>query len=113
MPRPLSQRLLVRGARRVPGVKRIPMLKLLAITDIALLARDHLVRLTPAERRRAYQLVRKGRGRTTTLTVVERAELARLVAKADPRLFAGLAADRLSPVPLPRRLIRGPRGRRR
>ena len=32
----------------------------------------------PAERRRAFELVRKGRGRMTTLTLAERAELARL-----------------------------------
>jgi hypothetical protein len=34
------------------------------------------------------------------------------VAKAEPRLFAGQVADKLSPVPLPRRLVRGPRSKR-
>jgi hypothetical protein len=36
--------------------------------------------------------------------VPERRELRELVAKLDPRAFAGGAADRLSPVPLPKRL---------
>jgi hypothetical protein len=29
------------------------------------------------------------------------------VAKAEPRLFAGLVADKLSPVKLPKRVVRG------
>jgi hypothetical protein len=31
------------------------------------------------------------------------------VAKAEPRLFVGSVADKLSPVPLPRRLVQGPK----
>jgi hypothetical protein len=107
MPRSLSTRLLVRGASRVPGLKRLPMFKILAIGEIALLAREHVSRLEPAERRRLVELVRKGRGRSTNLQPAEREELTALVAKAEPRRFAGLAADKLSPVPLPRRLING------
>src|SRR4051812_31391777 len=98
MPRPISHRLLVRGASRVPGLKRLPMLKLLAVGEIALLARDHMSLLEVHERRRLLELVRKGRGRTRNLTDAERGELTRLVAKAEPRRFAGLAADKLSPV---------------
>jgi hypothetical protein len=107
MPRPLSHRLLARGASRVPGLRRLPLLKLLAIGEIALLARDHMSLLEPAERRRLLELVRKGRGRTRNLTAEERDELSRLVAKAEPRRFAGMAVDRLSPVPLPRRITHG------
>jgi hypothetical protein len=76
------------------------VLKLLAIGEIALLARDHMVRLEPAERRRLMVLIGRGRGRASNLTRRERAELARLIAKAEPKLFARMAADRLSPVPL-------------
>jgi hypothetical protein len=94
---------------RVPGVRRLPVFKLLAAAEIAILARAHANRLEPAERRRVLELVRKGRGRTSRLSETERDDLQRLVRKMEPRLFAGLAADRLSPVPLPRRLVQGKR----
>jgi hypothetical protein len=97
------------GVRRVPGLKRLPVLKLLAIGEIALLAREHASKLSAAERRRLLTLIREGRGRSSRLAASEREELQRLVAKAEPRMFAGEAADRLSPVPLPRRLKHGPR----
>jgi hypothetical protein len=93
---------------KVPGLRRVPAVKLIALGEIALLARSHVVKLEPAERRRLLELVRKGRGRPRNLTEREREELARLVAKAEPRHFAGLAADKLSPVPLPRRFKQGP-----
>jgi hypothetical protein len=99
------------GVKRVPGLKRLPVLKLLAIGEIALLARMHATKLTPAERRRLFELVRKGRGRPSRLSDDERDELQLLVAKAEPRIFAGEVADKLSPVPLPRRLKHGPRKR--
>lgn len=104
-------RLLARGIGRIPGLKRIPVFKLLALGEIALLARDHVNRLDPDERRRVIELVRLGRGRSGNLTAKEREELGALVAKAEPRLFAGLAADRLSPVPLPKRFTHGRRDR--
>ena len=94
----------------VPGLKRLPVLKLLAIAEIALLARDHVSKLDAEERRRMLLLVRKGKGRTArNLSEQEREELAGLVAKAEPRRFAGLVADKLSPVPLPRRVVHGAR----
>src|SRR3954447_11321526 len=95
--RGLIHRGIAGGATRVPGLRRLPMLKLLAIGEIALLARAHIRRLERAERRRLVELLRKGRGRTSGLAPDERDELQRLIAKAEPRLFAGLAADRLSP----------------
>jgi hypothetical protein len=93
----------------VPGLRRVPLMKLLAAAELVLLARDHLMRLTPAERRRLVTLVRAGRGRRRNLSAYERAELASLIAKVEPRLLAGAAAERLSPFPLPRRLLFGPR----
>jgi hypothetical protein len=99
----------VRIVSRAPGLKRLPVFKLLAVAEIALLARDHVSRLDADERRRLLSLVRKAKGRTRrNLDDAEREELAQLVAKAEPRLFAGLVADKLSPVPLPRRLTHGP-----
>jgi hypothetical protein len=96
---------------RIPGLKRLPILKLLAVAELALLVRDHLSLLTPHERRKLAGLVRKGRGRRRNLSEEEREDLARLVAKAEPRRFAGLVADKLSPVPLPKRLVNGSRRR--
>jgi hypothetical protein len=95
------------GVKRIPGLKRLPVLKLLAIGEIALLARTHVTKLAPAERRRLITLVKKGRGRPSKLNAAERDELERLVAKVEPRIFAGEVADKLSPVPLPRRLKHG------
>lgn len=103
-----TAKVLGRGLTRIPGLKRLPVMKLLALGEIALLAQRHLSLLAPDERRRLVALVRKGRGRTKALTPEEREELTRLVAKAEPRRFAGLTADALSPVPLPKRLVHGP-----
>jgi len=97
---------------RIPGLKRLPVLKLLAICEIALLARTHISRLEPDERRRLIDLLRKGRGRPKNLSGPDREELGQLLSKTEPRLFAGLVADKLSPVPLPRRVTHGPRRRR-
>jgi hypothetical protein len=83
--------------------------KLLAAAEVLLLARQHALRLEPEERRRLVELVRIGRGRRRNLTLEQREELAELVEKAAPREFLGEAASRLSPVPLPKRLIRGRR----
>jgi hypothetical protein len=89
--------------------KAVPLARLLAAAQVLMLARSHWQRLAPHERRRLLSLVRRGRGVGRGLSVAERAELARLIAKADPRLFAGLVAQRFSPVPLPRRVVRGKR----
>jgi len=78
------------------------VVKLLAIAELAGVARQHLQHLTPAERRRLGQLARRGHH----LSARERRELRKLVDKLDPRAFAGSAAERISPVPLPRRLTR-------
>ena len=109
MLRGAATRAVAHGAGRIPGLKRLPVLKLLAVGEIALLARTHLAKLTPDERRRFVTLLREGRGRPSHLSHAERDELAALVQKAEPRLFAGLVADKLSPVPLPRRITHGPR----
>jgi hypothetical protein len=102
-----ATRAIAHGASRIPGLRRLPILKVLAIGEIALLARSHLQKLEPDERRRLVELLRAGRGRPSRLSAAERDKLTRLVAKAEPRLFAGSVADKLSPVPLPRRAVRG------
>lgn len=93
---------LPRAIRRVPGLRHLPVVRLLAVGELALVARRHLQHLDAAERRRLAELVRRGRG----LTVPEREELRGLVGKLDARAFAGSAAQRLSPLPLPKRLTK-------
>ena len=85
------------------------MARLLAAAQVVMLARRHWHRLEPHERRRVITLVRVAGGRRGRLTPAERLELVRLIAKADPKLFAGLVAQKLSPVPFPKRMVRGKR----
>ncbi len=87
------------------------MVRLLSIAEVGLIARDHVLRLTPDERRLLLRLIRVARGRPSHLSRRERYELARLVAKLEPRLLAAEAVERLSPIPIPRRLILGRRKR--
>ena len=68
--------------------KAIPLAKLLAAAQVVMMAYRHWHRLEPDERRRLIALVRAGHGRPGNLTQRDRDELARLVAKADPRGFA-------------------------
>ena len=82
------------------------MAKLLTAARLVMIARRHWLRLDPHERRRMLTLVRVATGRRGGLTPAERFELARLIAKADPKLFAGLVVQMLSPVPLPKRMAR-------
>src|SRR6478735_5856606 len=89
-------------ARGVKVIRRLPILRLIAIAKLALVAKRHLDHLTPAERRRLAKLVR----RPHNLTSKEQKDLRRLVGKLDLRAFAGSTADRFSPLPLPRRLTK-------
>jgi hypothetical protein len=98
--RALLSRGLPHAVARVPGLKRLPVLKLVAVAELALVARKHIQHLDATERGRLAELVRHARG----MSPAEREELRGLVAKLDARAFAGSAAERLSPVPLPKRL---------
>ncbi len=93
------------AAKRVPGLRRIPVLRLLVIGEVALLAHNHIMRLTPRERRRLVLLLRDARGRPANLSSYERAELETLIEKVEPKLFAAGAAQKLSPLPLPMGLL--------
>lgn len=100
-----------KATEKVPGLRKVPVVMLLSAAEVAMLARDHLTqRLTPAERRELVHLVYVGRGRRARLTEAERSDLERLVAKLEPRRMLGDAAGRLSPVPIPKRLLYGRRG---
>ena len=59
---------LARPCRRTrSGPPARPGAQALSIAEVAMLAREHLARLTPAERRRLVELVRTGRGRPSHL----------------------------------------------
>jgi hypothetical protein len=76
-------------------IRKIPAARLIVLAELLLLAREHVAKLEPQERRRILELVRRGRGRTRNLTERDRRELARLIEKAEPRLFVGNAIERL------------------
>jgi ABC-type thiamine transport system ATPase subunit len=88
------------------AARAVPLARLVVAAKVVLLARQHWHRLEPAERRRLITLVRQAHGRRRNLRVQERDEMAQLIAKADPRLFATLVAQRFSPVPVPTWLVR-------
>jgi hypothetical protein len=74
------------------SIRHLPFFKIMAIAQLALLARRHLGSLTPFERRRLAELARHPR----TLTPDERQELKQLAWKLEPRAFATSAARELS-----------------
>jgi hypothetical protein len=74
------------------------------------MARGHFAKLNGAQRRRLVALARQTRGRPSSLGEAERQELSLLLATLEPRLLIGSAVKRLSPVPMPKRLLYGPRG---
>jgi len=91
-----------RPAAMMRRLRRIPFFRVLAIAEVLVLARRHFQRLDGDDRRRLAELARRGRH----LTPAERDELRALVAKFEPRAFAFAAADKFSPVRLPRRFRR-------
>ncbi len=80
-------------------LKKMPLFRLIAIGETALLARRHLRRLDAEDRHRLLELVRKGR----RMSAGQRDELRAILAKLGPREFAYATADAFSPVKLPRR----------
>jgi hypothetical protein len=104
------------AARRVPGLRRVPVVALISAGEVALIARDHVRQLTPEQRHRLVELVRRGRGRRGRLSAREQEELSDLLERLEARQLLGEAIRRVSPVPLPRRIVEGPdwaaRGRR-
>ena len=89
-------------ASPVSTLRHFPIARLLAVAEMALLVRQHVLRLEADERRRLIQLVRRGRGRPKNLSDRERRELAELVQKMEPRQFVSTATRRLTGVSLPR-----------
>lgn len=76
-------------------LRRMPFFRLLAIAQLALLARRRLMGLDPAERRRLRELVRRGPRMDRT----ERRELRELLGKLEPRALVVAAASAFFPLP--------------
>jgi hypothetical protein len=93
-------------------VRGVPVMRLVAAAEVAMLAKQHLELLDAEQRHRLIELLRKARGRPARLSEDERRELGELVAALEPRRLAGDAAGKVSPVPLPARLLYG-RGARK
>lgn len=87
----------------------VPVMGLLLVGQVTVLAASHLAKLDGTQRRRLLALLRQSRGRPGMLREGERSELAGLLAAMELRLFLGSAVRRLSPVPMPKRLLYGPR----
>ena len=90
--------------------KAVPFARVLLAAEIAGMAWGHLTKLSRPQRRRALALLVKSQGRPSRLSQHERGELAALAAAFEPRLLAGSAVRRLSPLPVPRRVLYGRRG---
>jgi len=85
----------------MPGaglVKRLPIFRILAVAQLAMLAGEHARKLSPDERKRLVDLVRRAKGRPKNLRPKERDELRSLVSQLEPGAFARGAASRLSPI---------------
>lgn len=102
----MIKKLIKRSATK-RAARFLPIYRVVAIAEMGLLAREHIGRLDGVERRRLASLVRHRR----ELGPAEQDELRALTAKLSPREFVGSAADKLSPVPLPRRLTGVPKNK--
>jgi hypothetical protein len=103
-------RLLLQGVPLKRFTKGFPIVAVLLAGEIAAMAWTHLAMLNGAQRRRLLALLVKARGRPGSLSASEREELRALIATLQLRLFLGSATRRISPVPVPQRVLYGPRG---
>ncbi|HET9094517.1 MAG TPA: hypothetical protein VFN36_05470 [Solirubrobacteraceae bacterium] len=98
LPSPYMTFAVARGLQRVPGLRRLPLTRLLVLAEVGMLAKTHFDRLTPPERRRLMVLVKEARGWPQNLDDAQRGELQRLIGKVEPRAFADAAIERFSPL---------------
>jgi hypothetical protein len=95
-----------RLTRRIPGVRRIPIMWVLTVAEAVVATRRHWAGLDPRTRKRLRELVTKSRGRPSNLTAAEKRELRSLVGSLN---LTKLGRD-LAAVASP---LRGPGRRRR
>jgi chorismate mutase len=87
-----------RAAQRLPGLRRVPLARLVVLGELAMLAKLHFERLSPAERRRLVMLLKNARGWPRNLSEREQRELKKLVAKVEPKALANEAVERFTPL---------------
>jgi len=98
MPSPFMNVAVARAAQRLPGLKRLPLARLVLLAEVGMLAKAHFELLTPTERRRLVRLIRDARVMPHNLSERDRRELRKLVAKIEPKGFATEAAQRFAPL---------------
>jgi|SRR5580704_16983708 hypothetical protein len=107
-------RLMLRLLLKAGPVKRFasgfPIVGVLLVAEIVAMAWTHLAMLNGAQRHRLLTLLGHAGSRPGSLSDAEREELRALIATLQPRLFLGSATGRLSPLPIPKRVLYGPRG---
>jgi hypothetical protein len=99
--RGLYTQLLGRAAQRVPGLRMLPVVRLIMAAEVLAIGKHHFDRITPDERGQLLRLVAKAKGRPKNLSTDEQVELNAIVKKLEPRLFLAEATDRMSPVGVP------------
>jgi hypothetical protein len=92
-----------RLARRIPIVRRVPIMWVLAVAEAAVATRRHWVDIDPSTRRRLRELVTKSRGRPSNLTAHEKRELRSLVGRLKLGKLGRELAAVASPVKAPGR----------
>lgn len=98
MPSPFANIAVARAAERLPILRRLPLARVVIAAEVAILAKAHLDRLTPQERKRLLILLRDAKGMPKNMSDRERREFEKLVGKLEPKLFATAAAEKFSPV---------------
>jgi hypothetical protein len=88
---------------RTAALRAFPWARLLAAARAAVATKGHWDKLTPDERRLLARLVRKSRGRASNLSLRERNQLRRLVAKLELRRLGRDLAVLASPLSRPTR----------
>ena len=106
----LMLRLLIRGGPLKRFANGPPIVGVFLAAEVAAMTWKHFSKLNSAQRRRLIALLSQSRGRPRSLSHSEREELGAIFAALEPRLFLGSATRRLSPVPVPKRLLYGPCG---
>jgi hypothetical protein len=94
-----------RLVQRVPGLKMLPVVRLIMAAEILSIGKHHFDRITPAERSQLIGLVGKAKGRPRNLSKEEQIALTGIVQKLEPRLFLAEATERISPVGVPSPLL--------
>ena len=72
----------------MPAISRVRAMPWVMVFELAVTLRKHWRRLEPKERARLAELVKKSQGRPMRLSVSERADVRRLVAKLEPGSIA-------------------------